>query len=122
MAPEGVNGFATPMTNTPSVSQYHTPAGTPDALNSNYTMNVLKASSEIFSEGDNLQDGASCSSSDTTSLAGSIGEFGEGGTSIVPPPPAPPPPPGIPPPPAPPPPDLATRKKGMITSNIHIYK
>ncbi|XP_053384577.1 formin-like [Mercenaria mercenaria] len=113
LKPQGVNGFATPMTNTPSVSQYHTPAGTPDALNSNCPMNVVKSSNELFSELDGQVDGASCSSSDTTSLAGSVGEWSEGGTSLVPPPPAPPPPPGIPPPPAPPLPDTLMKKKAL---------
>ncbi|XP_060554062.1 uncharacterized protein LOC132715098 isoform X2 [Ruditapes philippinarum] len=113
LTPDSVNGFTTPMANTPSVSQYHTPAGTPDAVNSNYPVNVIKSANELFIEGDSLHDGASCSSSDTTSLAGSIGEFGEGVSSMVPPPPAPPPPPGVPPPPAPPLPDSVTKKKAL---------
>lgn len=99
---------------TPSMSQYHTPAGTPDALNIDYPINVVKSSNELFAEfktqPEGLQDGTSCSGSDTTSLAGSIGEWSEGGTPIIPPPPAPPPPPGIPPPPAPPLPDTVVKR------------
>lgn len=124
LRPECINGFVTPMTTTPSTSQYHTPASTPDTFNSNYPMNVVKSSNELFSEFVTLagqQDGTSCSGSDSTSLAGSLGECGESGIPLAPPPPPAPPLPGIPPPPAPPPPGMDIQKKCMLHIEPYNY-
>ncbi|KAL4238472.1 riboflavin kinase [Mactra antiquata] len=106
-----INGYSTPLTNTPSVSQYHTPAGTPDGYN--IANNVDRINNEHYAESIAPSDGTSYSGSETASLAGSLGDGMEGG-SMVPPPPAPPapPPPGMPPP-APPPPGFLMISKAL---------
>jgi len=105
------NGYTTPS------SQYHTPAGTPDApIYANTNSLGLKPGADI------LMDLDGTSESETSSLGGSsVGGSSLGEGSIpAPPPPPPPPPPGLVPPP-PPPPGMVQPPKGRPSQWMLVF-
>ena len=81
------NGYSSPSSGTPSISQYHTPAVTPDCVSLDYPVNYERSPHELFNN------------------VSTPHELRPDGDGIPPPPPAPPAPPQYPgAPPAPPPP------------------
>lgn len=94
------NGYSSPSSGTPSISQYHTPAVTPDCLSVDIPMNIEKSPNELFND---------------ITTPNEL-RPGDGVPAAPPAPPAPPPYPGsVPPPPPPaPPPFNALHRKGKL--------
>ena len=96
------NGYSSPSSGTPSISQYHTPAVTPDCVSLDYPVNYEKNPNELFND---------------ISTPHDLRPDGDGIPQAPPAPPVPPQYPGAPPPPPPPaPPPLggALHRNGIL--------